>query len=63
MSGQRCDALRKWTLVVPDPNRDRVISFDMERADDIARPDSVIFTIDAQAVEEWKSTDTDHQGK
>jgi hypothetical protein len=29
---KRYEALRKWTLVVPDPNRDPIVSFDLVNA-------------------------------
>ena len=59
---QRYEALRKWTLVVPDLDRDPVVSFDLERVQYISRPASVIYTIDANALDDWKNAVINLQG-
>ena len=43
-------------------NRDPVVSFDLEKVEYISRPASVIYTIDASAVEEWKNAVINQQG-
>ena len=62
LNRKRYDAMRKWTMVVPDVRSDPVVQFDLEKVEFISRPASVIYTIDSNLMEDWKHAVINLQG-